>query len=438
MLKLSKVFLFFTLFSRLILATDTTDTGGWNGGGDRRSITDNTAWYTELSNRKKPRVIRYCIATTNDTKYSPSEIDFAIRSAFKTWAEYIDRHKINSKNLVGLATTVRNTVLEKEETLPEVIGEYNGCSTSADLRFEMGTSYSRIELEKKRYSNPVAFSDHVKRKVYIDKTMLSGDSKEVKLAWNDEGYVWVSNHIFEKEYAREIPRDIRLLELQAIFTHEIGHVYATGYVEGTIMARDFMLALEQTRKLHLKIKTIEEYRRALKKIVRVDSLKRLLLGNIKSGRSFDVDVVGLSPREYLKSKRILGRIFGLDLESLGVKKLKLEVREMSHEKLSLGLQVNNKKPKARVFESAVKIETGKHAKVFRRVIGIQGKTGGIENLFVFARQSSEIFLIGANEGQLVLTFNLDQEVTLSLLPHKSNDKLVLLESNSPLVNYSYE
>ena len=182
---------------------------GGNGGDTLNGVTD-SAWFLSQDPHAK---IRICIEQAADFGMKSDKAKEAIELAFKKWRWYMEEHDVH------LVSAGHKFILP---TLPEFVG----CEQGYDLKIYLGASSAEVEQERKHYNFPAGFA--------------SRTSYDTAKGWG-HGFIWIAS-ISALRGHHGSGNDYYLLD--AIFSHELGHVFGCGHIAGTIMRRDIFTFLQ--------------------------------------------------------------------------------------------------------------------------------------------------------------------------------------------------
>ena len=183
---------------------------GTSGSGGNDLVPDGAydAWFTGNG------TIRYCIEMSPKFGTELSFAEMQIEQAFLTWQDYIIRKKVNERTYYDGSPALIAIVSAKMER----------CDGTEDLHFYLGSENEQVTNEKKRYFNPDGLA---KRESY-----------DLKTGWG-KGFIWIASAgTISKEYESPGSYPVwtsRNKLLQALITHELGHVFGNGHAGGTIM-----------------------------------------------------------------------------------------------------------------------------------------------------------------------------------------------------------
>jgi hypothetical protein len=138
-----------------------------------------------------------------------------IREAFRLWDEYPKKKKLIGPEKVFIAGKIE---LKAK------------CRGNEDLAFYFGVDRPEIRRTKARYRHPFAFVE-----------MTAGGSSAQPL-WG-KGYVWVVEPYGFGRFNAPAWSTAEA-SLAALLLHEIGHIFGTGHVDGTVMTPDIGRYLE--------------------------------------------------------------------------------------------------------------------------------------------------------------------------------------------------
>jgi len=190
--------------------------GGENDTGnpmDRKLPGLNSAWFTADVGDLNARPIRYCLQIQEGFGYSESVLLDKIEWAFETWNQYL-RERDTFQRVdprFDRVLSLRRKILSE-------------CDGTQDLTFYLGVNDPVVEKYKTQFHAPTAFTQR------LDQDYFSGWGK---------GFVWLSvPHVSQDPQCVPIPHWTGVtgeLNLRGTLLHEIGHVYGTGHISGTIM-----------------------------------------------------------------------------------------------------------------------------------------------------------------------------------------------------------
>jgi hypothetical protein len=173
------------------------------------------------------REIKVCYRLSPRFGAAPGQVEEAIRSAFRTWHEYMDERQVSQlfvQQYPGMGFAFRFRL-------------HSHCDGREDLRFELGSTGPEVEAQKARLLKPMAFAQ---RETY-----------DAKAGWG-RGFIWIAPE-GSVEPSSGFPRWAESGLLAKIVLHELGHVYGCPHVRGTIMDEYLSRDLLEKRKVATQI-----------------------------------------------------------------------------------------------------------------------------------------------------------------------------------------
>lgn len=168
--------------------------------------------------------VNYCVEIANDFGLPEKTVLDNVQSAFKKWKDYIGSNKINEQMLRNALSSLEPNEQDKAKDLVAFTKTnlLQSCDGHEDVKFYFGTEDKAVSEAKKAHVDPTAFAQNIFRDVYTGK---------------GKGFVWIAKQAsLTKDWMKEAYPDWSLPNaLLGILTHEIGHIYGIGHIEGTIM-----------------------------------------------------------------------------------------------------------------------------------------------------------------------------------------------------------
>ncbi|MBY0372070.1 hypothetical protein K2X33_15410 [bacterium] len=190
-----------------VLLTQPLFAGGADGAGGDTAPDADAAWFADAAHAP----VRYCISADGAFGLTDSEIDADFKASVNTWVKYAADRQIT----LGQMRFSRNLTCDGTEDLTLYMGEENPAVAEARLA----------------YQAPIAF---VKRVQY-----------DYMKGWG-RGFLWVAAPgtklgLPSRPLAAPNWKDAH--KLQALLTHELGHILGCGHQDGTVMASTQPLAI---------------------------------------------------------------------------------------------------------------------------------------------------------------------------------------------------
>lgn len=189
--------------------------GGGTGAGERQE--EGAAWFYV---GKKPEYIKACINRAPNFRASEATIKKAIFNSLRAWEGYIARLDLYAPEVWDDGTV--EVYPEKMKILTRI--RFEKCTKSTELTFYMGTQTKEVnEVLNRMGKETYGFAF----RKFDDIFPVKGSSK---------GMIWIFNPIDTPDMLDDSIFDWKKEELlQAIMTHEIGHIMGVKHVENTIM-----------------------------------------------------------------------------------------------------------------------------------------------------------------------------------------------------------
>jgi hypothetical protein len=154
--------------------------------------------------------VKYCIELNPDPagpgyfsySFGKSGIEIAVKEAIKEWADYIEKKKVYS-----------DQILDKQINLNYVLSDK--CDSSSDLIFYFGhdpESFPKIKLATSKLNKPYAVA-------YIETYSV--------LKNRGKGFVWINENNYYTPYSSS--------SLKSLLMHELGHILGNDHTPNTIM-----------------------------------------------------------------------------------------------------------------------------------------------------------------------------------------------------------
>jgi len=182
---------------------------GWNGGAEGPLLpsAQQVAWF--ITTETEQRQVRFCISENSGSSARIVELQAAMKRSYKRWIDYIQDKDI------PLGSRSKFIFAKQTQSLEGL----SHCDGSEDLKIALGTRSKDIEIEKRKYFQPIGFS---KRGMRESHSMTP---------WFRQSLIWISDTIFKLGLSERVSN--RLFEI--ILTHELGHAFGNDHVQGTIM-----------------------------------------------------------------------------------------------------------------------------------------------------------------------------------------------------------
>lgn len=183
--------------------------GMTSSGGDYKAMDWESAWFLGA------QPISYCIEIAPKEKLTLDQAKADFESVVKTWKDYrADRRR---RQTPGQELNFNF--------------QFETCSTDTQLKIYVGLSNSETDRGKALYQNPYAFS----YRTSYDATTGLG-----------QGYIWLapSGSIVRLGGTNGFPNWSVPSTFHGMLLHEMGHVYGSGHIDGTIMEADLVSKLQ--------------------------------------------------------------------------------------------------------------------------------------------------------------------------------------------------